>query len=681
MENQINQIKKRDGKIVDFDQNNIAQAIYKSLNAIGRDDEELANQIAEKVVDALNSKFHPRSVPAIEEIQDLVEETMIKEGLVKAAKAYIIYREQHARLRDLKKLVDSNDIIEGYLEQLDWRVKENANMSYSLQGLNNHVASAISSHYWLNKVYPPEIREAHTNGDIHIHDLQLLAVYCCGWDLQTLLRVGFGGVEGKVHSKPAKHLKVALGQIVNFFYTLQGEAAGAEAFANIDTLLAPFVRYDNLDQKKVKQAMQEFVFNINVPTRVGFQTPFTNLTFDLTCPSTLANEPAVIGGIPQKETYKEFQKEMDMINQAFAEVMIDGDAKGRVFTFPIPTYNISPDFNWDNKMLDPIWEMTAKYGIPYFANFINSDMKVEDARSMCCRLRLDNRELRKRGGGIFAANPLTGSVGVVTMNLSRIGYLSKTKDAFFNRLGQMMDLSRNSLKLKRSILETFTEQGLYPYSQFYLSEIKERFGQYWKNHFNTIGINGMNEAVLNFLDRPLSTKGGQEFATKVMDFMLQRLAQYQGEDNDLYNLEATPAEGATYRFARKDKELYPDIIVANEALYQEKGSAPYYTNSSHLPVNFSSDIFEVLEKQDSLQIKYTGGTVMHGFLGERMPDVESTKNLVRKIAENFHLPYYTLTPTFSICPKHGYLTGEHPFCPICDEEIGYVKEQKAKLPL
>ncbi len=678
---QIKQIRKRDGSITDFDQDKITQALFKSLKAAGLEDLELAKRVSDKVIQGLNNKFHPRSIPAIEEIQDLVEETLIKEDLAKAAKSYIIYREQHARLREIKDMINSDDIIEGYLKQLDWRVKENANMAYSLQGLNNHVASAVSSHYWLNKVYPPEIRDAHTNGSVHIHDLQLLAVYCCGWDLQALLRLGFGGVDGKVTSGPAKHFRVALGQIVNFFYTLQGEAAGAQAFANFDTLLAPFVRYDGLDEKAVKQAMQEFIFNMNVPTRVGFQTPFTNLTFDLTCPGTLADDHVLIGGIPQAETYKDFQHEMDVINRAFAEVMMAGDSKGRVFTFPIPTYNISKDFDWENRILDPVWEMTSKYGIPYFANFINSDMKAEDARSMCCRLRLDNRELRKRGGGIFAANPLTGSIGVVTINLPRIGYLSKTEEAFFSRLGQIMDLSRLSLKLKREVLESFTELGLYPYSKFYLKDIKERFGEYWKNHFNTIGINGMNECVLNFMGRPLSTEEGREFAVKIMDFMLNRLAQYQEEDNQLYNLEATPAEGATYRFAKKDKEINPDIIVANEESYQEKGAAPYYTNSTHLPVGYSTDIFEVLENQDILQTKYTGGTVIHGFIGEQLPDIESTKNLVRKIAENFRLPYYTLTPTFSVCPKHGYLSGEHHFCPLCDEEIGFIREQEDKLPL
>ncbi len=679
METEIQEVKKRDGAIVKFNQAKITQAVFKALKAVGREDEKLSQELSDKVVKRLNNKFHFRSIPAIEEIQDVVEEVLMKQGLIKAVKSYIIYREQHTRLREMKKMIDSNDVIEGYLKQLDWRVKENANMAYSLQGLNNHVASAISANYWLNKIYPPEIRDAHINGAIHLHDLQLLAVYCCGWDLQDILKVGFGGVEGKIHSNPPKHLSVILGQIINFLYTLQGEAAGAEALADFDTLLAPFVRYDGLDQKGVKQALQGFVFGMNVPTRVGFQTPFSNLTFNLTCPSTLANQPVVVGGVPQKETYKEFQKESDMINKAFAEVMMEGDAKGRVFTFPIPTYNISENFDWDSDLLEPVWEMTAKYGIPYFANFINSEMKAEDARSMCCRLRLDNRELRKRGGGLFASNPLTGSVGVVTVNLPRIGYLSKTKDAFFNRLGQMMDLARQSLRLKRRILEDFTEQGLYPYSAFYLKNIREHFGEYWKNHFNTIGINGMNEAMINFMDRSIGSKAGREFSLEVMNFMLKRLGQYQEEDNQLYNLEATPAEGATYRFAKKDKEFYPDIVVANEQAYQESGAAPYYTNSSHPPVNFSDDIFEVLENQDELQIKYTGGTVIHTFLGERMPDSKSTKNLVKKIAENFRIPYYTLTPTFSICPKHGYLSGEHEFCPLCDEEIGFVREQKEKL--
>jgi ribonucleoside-triphosphate reductase len=678
MKNKIEKIRKRDGQIVDFDPHKIANAISKSLKAVNEKDGKHAERLAQEVEENLDKRFHYRSIPAVEEIQDVVEQVLMKNKYFAAAKAYILYREQHARLREMAALINSDDIIEGYLSKLDWRVRENSNMSYSLQGLNNHVASAVSSHYWLQRIYPPEIREAHNNADLHLHDLQILAVYCCGWDLQDLLRRGFGGVSGKVQSKPPKHFRTALGQIVNFYYTLQGEAAGAQAFASFDTLLAPFIRYDNLEYKQVKQALQEFLFNMNVPTRVGFQTPFTNLTLDLTVPKTFAEEYVMVGGLPRAEKYKDFQPEMDVLNQAFAEVMLEGDAQGRLFTFPIPTYNISKDFEWDNPKLDKVWEMTAKYGLPYFANFVNSDMNPEDARSMCCRLRLDNRELRKRGGGLFAANPLTGSIGVVTINLPRLGYLSKTEDELYNRLGRLMDLARQSLQIKRQVLEKFTEAGLYPYSRIYLDGIKQRFNEYWKNHFNTIGIIGMNELLLNFLHQDIASPAGKALAEKIMEFMLARLKEYQGQDNELYNLEATPGEGATHRFARRDKQDYPDIVVANEENYRQQGAAPYYTNSTHLPVNFTNDIFVALKHQDDLQTMYTGGTVLHGFLGEKMPSIASTKKLVRKISENFRLPYFTLTPTFSICPKHGYLPGEHKFCPTCDAEIGYVDESKNK---
>lgn len=670
-QNKITQIRKRDGRIVDFDQAKITAAISKAMEAVGEQDNKKVNKLSDQVVKILNKKFHYRSIPAVEEIQDIVEEILIKAKQIKAAKAYILYRDQHAKIRELKLLVDSDKLMEDYLKQLDWRVRENSNMAYSLQGLNNHINSAISSHYWLNKVYPPEIREAYTSGDFHIHDLQILAAYCCGWDLKDLLLRGFGGVAGKIESKPAKHLRSALGHIVNFFYTLQGEVAGAQAFANFDTLLAPFIHYDGLSYKDVKQALQEFVFNVNVPTRVGFQTPFTNVTMDLTPPKNIAEEAVIVGGKPQKEKYKDFQKEMDMFNRAFAEVMIAGDAKGRVFSFPIPTYNITPDFEWDKKELDPIWDMTAKYGIPYFANFVNSDMKAEDARSMCCRLRLDNRELRKRGGGLFAANPLTGSIGVVTINMPRIGYLSKTRKEFFDRLTRLMDLAKKSLEIKREAIEKLTDKGLYPYCRYYLLPIKQRFGEYWRNHFNTIGLIGMNEACLNFLGRNIATDEGHDFARAVLDFMREKLMDYQLETNNLYNLEATPGEGTSYNLARRDKEKYPDIIVANEKAYKEKGAVPYYTNSSHLPVGFTDDFFEALRLQDDLQTRYTGGTVLHGFLGERLPSGQSAKKLVKKIAEKFHLPYFSLTPTFSVCPKHGYLAGEYQFCPNCDEEIGY----------
>lgn len=683
--NKITQIRKRDDSIVTFEEEKVSRAILAALEATQEIEkpgkrQHLAEKISEEVIKTLNKRFHARSIPAVEEVQDIVEEELARAKLFKTAKAYILYRDQRARMRDMKKFINSDELIEGYISKLDWRVRENSNMSFSLQGLNNHVASAVSSHYWLSRIYPPEVREAHLNADLHLHDLQLLSAYCCGWDLKDLITRGFGGVSGKIESKAPKHFRVALGQLVNFFYTLQGETAGAQAVSSFDTLLAPFIRFDKLSYDEVKQCLQEFMFNMNVPTRVGFQTPFTNITLDLVPHQYMAKESVVIGGVPQKETYGEFQKEMDILNRALAEVMLQGDSKGRVFTFPIPTYNITKDFNWENPVLEPVWEMTAKYGVPYFSNFINSDMKPEDARSMCCRLRLDNRELRKKGGGLFGANPLTGSIGVVTINLPRVGYLSKTKEELFNRLARLMDIAKTSLEIKRGAIEKFTEQGLYPYSKYYLLGVKERFGGYWKNHFNTIGINGMNEASLNFFgkDKHLATKEGHEFAKEILDYMRERLMNYQNETNNLYNLEATPAEGTAYRFAKKDKELYPGIICANEEAYRKGTAVPYYTNSTHLPVGHTSDIFEALELQDDLQTRYTGGTVLHGFIGEKMPNGEATKHLVKKIAEKFHLPYYTISPTFSICPKHGYLAGEHFYCPTCDEEIGYVEKTKQK---
>ena len=674
-ENRITQIRKRDGRIVDFDQGKITEAIWHAAQSVGGKDKETAIKLSDIVIDRLSEKFHSRSIPAVEEIQDMVEKVLVENGHVKTVRAFILYREQHARMRDFRSLVDSDELMEGYLQKLDWRVNENANMSYSLQGLNNYVAAAISSNYWLNKVYPKEVREAHVNADMHIHDLQLLSAYCCGWDLKDLLVRGFGGVVSKIESRPPKHFRTALGQVTNFFYTLQGETAGAQAFSNFDTLLAPFIKYDKLSFEDVKQCLQEFLFNMNVPTRVGFQTPFTNITMDLVVPSTFTDEAVIINGIPQKETYKEFQNELDMFNKAFAELMMEGDAKGRVFSFPIPTYNISKDFSWNGPVVDTIMEMTAKYGIPYFANFVNSDMRPEDARSMCCRLRLDNRELRKRGGGLFGANPLTGSIGVVTINMPRLGYSSKTKTEFFEKLENLMVIARKSLEIKREILEKFTDSGLYPYSKHYLANVKKRFGAYWKNHFNTIGLLGVNEASLNLIGKNIIDPEGHAFAGEILDFMREKLMDYQNETNNLFNLEATPGEGTSYRFARKDKELYPDIICANEEAVRNNNSDPYYTNSTHLPVDFTDDLFEALRLQDDLQCKYTGGTVLHGFLGERMPSIESTKTLIKKIAESFRLPYYTITPTFSICPKHGYLSGEHEFCPVCDDEMGYEEEK------
>jgi len=575
------------------------------------------------------------------------------------------------------------NLIDSYLKKLDWRVTENSNTTYSLQGLNFYISSEVTKHYWLTKIYTKDIAEAHRNGDFHIHDLQNLSVYCVGWDLYDLLINGFKGAYGKAESKPPKHFTSALGQIVNFFYTLQGEAAGAQAFSNFDTLLAPFVRYDGLSYREVKQAIQEFVFNLNVPTRVGFQTPFTNLTFDLKASaSAYADQYVIIGGKVQKEKYKEFQKEMDMINRAFFEVMSEGDASGRIFTFPIPTYNITKDFDWDNPIYDGLWYMTGKYGIPYFANFVNSDMDPNDARSMCCRLRLDIRELKKRGGGLFGANPLTGSIGVVTINLPRLGYLSKDENEFFIRLEYLLDLAKESLETKRAFLEELTEKGLYPYSKFYLRSIKERTGSFWKNHFSTIGVIGMNEACLNLFGESIATERGKAFSEKVLDFIREKLFRYQEETGNNYNLEATPAEGTSYRLARIDKSRYPDIIVANEEDYQ-RGAQPFYTNSTHLPVDYSDDPVFVLDHQDSLQTKYTGGTVIHFFLGEKISEKESVKKFIKTVCENYHLPYFTLTPTFSVCPNHGYISGEHRLCPECDTEtevysriVGYFRPVK-----
>lgn len=563
-----------------------------------------------------------------------------------------------------EKKEDNIALIDNYLKQLDWKVRENSNMSYSIQGLNNYIASEVSKTYWLHKIYNEKIRNAHLSGDIHIHDLNIIAVYCVGWDLKDLLMEGFQGVKGKVESAPAKHFRTALGQVVNFMYTMQGEAAGAQAFSNFDTLLAPFIRYDKLSYEQVKQSMQEFVFNMNVPTRVGFQTPFTNITMDLNVPSYYADHPVIIGGELMEETYKEFQPEMDMLNKAFFEIMMEGDASGRVFSFPIPTYNITKDFDWDNENIKGLWEMTAKYGIPYFSNFINSDMSPEDARSMCCRLRIDNRELEYRGGGLFGSNPLTGSVGVVTINLPKLADNSKTKEEFLEKLAVQMETAKESLEIKRNLLEDLTDKNLYPYTKFYLRDIKARFGVYWKNHFSTIGLIGMNEACENLFGKNIGSKEGKQFALEVMDFMRAKIIEFQKETGNNYNLEATPGEGTSYRLAKLDKN------------HKYK----YFTNSTQLPVNYSDDIFEVLEHQDDLQTKYTGGTVVHIFAGERITNMETMKNLVKKVCNNYKLPYFTFSPTFSTCPNHGYIAGEHFKCPECGADcevysriVGYIR--------
>ena len=679
----VQQVRKRDGRVVAFSKQKIVSAILKAGKATGEFGQDQAKNLANSVTRILNKKYDAIKIPTVEEIQNVVEEVLMKKGWYKTAKAYILYRGQHAKLRRVELLLkETTNLINEYIQEADWRVKENANMDYSLQGLNNHLASSIIARYWLQELYPPAVAQAHIEGDFHLHDLGFLGAYCVGWDLYDLLVEGFQGVAGKIQSRPAKHFRVALGQIVNFLYTLQGEAAGAQALSNFDTLLAPFIAYDKLDYPAVKQALQEFLYNMNVPTRVGFQTPFTNLTFDLTVPGHFANQPVIIGGKLQKSKYGEFQPQVDMLNRAFAEVASEGDAKGRVFTFPIPTYSLTSDFNWDNPILEPVWEMSAKYGIPYWANFVNSDMKPEDTRSMCCRLRLDLKELAKRGGGYFGANALTGSIGVVTINMARIGFLSKSKKAFFGRLARLMDLAKESLEVKRKIIERFTEKGLYPYSKFYLRGNKERFGGFWNAHFSTIGLNGLNEAILNFMGKDISTKEGKEFAEEVLDFMRERLISYQQETGDLYNLEATPAEGTSYRLAKIDKKKYPDIIVANEKQFK-KGAEPFYTNSSQLPVDFGGDLFEALDLQDPLQTKYTGGTVFHIFLGERLEKGEQVKVLAKKIVSNFSLPYFSFTPTFSICPNCGYIKGEHFICPKCGLEcevysriVGYLRPVK-----
>ena len=656
----ISKVEKRNGEKVDFDKSKIETAVYKALTSSEEGGDAEAKEVSDRVFDLMLRRFSRDETPHVEQIQDIVEEVLIMEEFHESAKNYILYREKRREIREIKgELDDSSNLVEDYIDEMDWEVKENANMTYSLQGLNQYVTSHVSKEYWLNKIYPEKIRKAAKNEDIHIHDLNLLATYCCGWDLQDLLLKGFGGVPSKIESAPPKHLRPALGQIVNFFFTLQGESAGAQAMSNFDTFLAPFIAYDKLNYKQVKQAMQEFLFNCMVPTRVGFQTPFINVSLDIKVPKHLKDQSVIIGGEPQDATYGEFQKEMDMFNRAFYEVLMEGDAKGRVFTFPIPTISITDDFDWDNETLDPMWEATTKYGINYFSNYMNSDMDPEDFRSMCCRLRLDNKELIKRGGGLFGSQPLTGSIGVVTVNMPRLGYLSKTREEFYNRLEKQMDLAKESLEIKRKVINDFMEKGLYPYSKHYLQGVKEMRGTYYGNHFSTIGLIGMNEACLNFLDKGIGSKEGKEFAEDVLDYMNDKLIEYQEETGNLYNLEATPGEGTAYKQAKVDKEKYPDIITAGSE------EVPYYTNSVHLPVDHTNDPIEILDHQDDLQTKFTGGTVIHLFLGEKISDHESAKQLIKNVFKNYELPYVSLTPTFSVCPNCGYLHGEKFTCPNC----------------
>jgi len=681
IQNNIKKIEKRDKRIVDFEQEKITDAVFKAITATGQGDGVKSKKVSDKVIQILNRRFKKDEILTVEQAQDIIEEVLILENLTETAKAYILYREQRRNIREA--VVVNEEAVERmdqYLGKLDWEIQENANMAFSLQGLNHYGVSYIVKKYWLNKIYPKEVREANESGDFHLHNLDTMGPYCAGWDLYDLLIKGFGGVSGKVEAKPAKHFRAILGQVVNFLYTLQGEAAGAVAFSNFDTLLAPFIRYDNLEYHQVKQAMQEFLFNMAVPTRVGFQCPFSNITLDLKPSPVFAKQPVIIGGAPQKENYGDFEEEVKILDKAFYEVMLEGDKSGRPFTFPIPTINITKDFPWDDPAFDIIFEASAKYGTNYFANYINSDMDPSDVRSMCCRLRLDLKELHNRGGGgLFGSGSKTGSIGVVTINLPRIGYLSKTKKDFFERLGKIMNIAKESLEIKRKTIEDFTSKGLYPYSKFYLEEIKTSRGKYFSNHFATIGLVGMNEMLLNFINEDITTLNGNKFALEVMDFMRKRLVEYQEETNNIYNLEATPAESTAYRLASKDRKKYPDIIAAGT----EK--VPYYTNSSQLPVGFTDDAFEALELQDKIQCQYNGGTVLHLFLGEKISEVETVKTFIKTVFGKFSLPYITLTPTFSICPVHGYLSGEHFLCPKCTIEqpcevytrvVGYLRPVK-----
>ena len=654
----ISQIRKRDGRITSFHLEKITWAIFKAANAVGGDDWNLAESLAHEAIELAERRFADE-IADVEGIQDIVEKVLIENGHAKTAKAYILYREKRRSARESNALIGATiNMFSDYLGDKDWQVQENANTQRSINGMNNYVREAFTKQYWLHEVYPTEIREAHLSGDLHMHDLGFFGPYCAGWDLRQLLIDGFGGVPGKVESSPARHLRSFLGQIVNSTFTTQGETAGAQAWSSFDTYCAPFIRQDNMTYDQVKQALQEFVFNINVPTRVGFQCPFSNLTFDIIVPSTLREQPVIIGGQAMEQAYGDYQAEMDLFNQAFCDVMLAGDAKGRVFTFPIPTINVTKDFDWNSPVVNRFMEITCKYGIPYFSNYINSDLSPEDAVSMCCRLRLDTTELRKRGGGLFGSNPMTGSIGVVTINLPRIGYLSRSESEFRARLWRLIQIASNSLEIKRKTIEEQSQRGLYPYSAHYLRAINQRTGSFWSNHFSTVGLVGMNEACLNFLGCDLTEQEGQAFARRTLEYMREILQKTQSETGHVYNLEATPAEGTSFRLAKLDRTRYPDIITAGEEV-------AYYTNSSQLPVGFTDDIFETLDLQDDLQSLYTGGTVLHLYLGERIADIEVAKKLIRKAFTQYKLPYLSLTPSFSVCPVHGYLNGEQPQCPEC----------------
>ncbi|UCD21181.1 MAG: ribonucleoside triphosphate reductase [archaeon] len=653
----IKKARKRDGRVVDFDPDRIKQALTQSARAAENSDKFDLEEVTREVIDTLESELKKRSdhlepVPGLEEVQDVIEGVLVRRGYVKTAKAFILYREERRKMRETKKtFLDAQQVVRDYIGKEDWRVNENANVGYSHSGLFLHSAGTIMAYYGLHYVYPPEIGKAHINSDFHIHDLGMsLAGYCAGWSLNQLLREGFNGVPGKTESGPTRHMRTAVGHMVNFIGTLQNEWSGAQAFNSVDTYLAPFVRHDNLDYQGVKQVMQEFVHNMNITTRWGGQTPFSNITLDLTVPEDMKDQPVIIAGQAQKDTYSDYQTEMDIVNKAFIEVMLNGDSRGRVFTWPIPTYNITRDFKWNTEIADLLFKMTSKYGLPYFSNFVNSDLKPSDVRSMCCRLRLELKELtRNVTGGRFGSGENTGSIGVVTINLPRLGYLARSEEVFLERLDSLMYLAMRSLEIKRKVVNRNLDNWLLPYTKRYLGNLD--------HHFSTIGLVGMHEACKNFLGEGIETRNGQAFAIKILKFMRERITQFQEETGHIYNLESTPAEGTSFRLARKDKEQYPSIITAG-------GNIPYYTNSTQLPVDYTSDILFALKHQEPLQTLYTGGTVFHTFLGESI-DYEQAKILVKKMTHNSKIPYFTLTPTFSLCRDHGYLKGNQESCPVC----------------
>ena len=654
----IKRVVKRDGRVVSYDRKRIKEAIVKAVEAVNGNDPELSEKLTKSTEAKLivfMSERHPNSAPAVEEIQDLIETVLIENNEVEIARAYILYRAKHEAIRDTRKLMlNINETMDGYLSQSDWRVNENANVNFSLGGLILHNSGTITANYWLKNIYSPDIAEAHRSGAMHIHDLSMFSGYCAGWSIRQLIEEGLGGVTEKITSKPASHLSTLIFQIVNFLGIMQNEWAGAQALSSFDTYLAPFVKADKLSYKAVKQCIQSFIFGVNTPSRWGSQAPFTNITLDWNVPEDLVSKKAIVGGKEQNFTYGDCRTEMDMINKAFIELMIEGDANGRGFAYPIPTYNVTREFDWDSENAKLLFEMTSRYGTPYFQNFINSDLNPDDVRSMCCRLQLDKRELRKRGGGLFGSDEFTGSIGVVTINLARIGYLSRSRSEYFERLNHLMDLAKQSLVIKRKVINRLLQSGLFPYTKRYLKHLN--------NHFSTIGLNGMNESLMNFHGKDITDPEAKEFACEILDHMRNRLADYQEETGDLFNLEATPAESTSYRLARHDKKHYPDILTSGTE------DNPYYTNSTQLPVDYTRDIFEALDFQDDLQTRYTGGTVFHGFLGESINDWRACQELVKTIAHNYKLPYFTISPTFSICKIHGYLSGEHFTCPICREE-------------